>query len=216
MVPQKDPPAWQAQTSGPKRWCRSAPARLSEDPRPADCPADRLSRHSELQSDKILVGATGITLKARADRVDITGNQEAVVIDYKTGGTPSIADARKLNAPQLALEVALLAKGAFADLGLLDVLDAVFVRLGTRGTVKPETLATKEKAPMDLGDDAWQLLDALLHYFNDINHGYVSRAFPAKPNSAIAKDSPYDHLARVFEWSATGSESNDEPDGGDA
>ncbi len=178
-----------------------------------------IARHSELESGKILVGSTGVTLKARADRVDIIDARKAVVMDYKTGATPTMTDARKLDAPQLALEVALLAKGAFSDLGRLDISEAFFVRLKTRGELKIEPLegGKSPQSPMDLGDEAWEKLTALLHYFNDETHGYISRAYPASQNSMIAKDAPYDHLARVFEWSATGSEGDDETgDGGDA
>jgi ATP-dependent helicase/nuclease subunit B len=65
---------------------------------------------------------------------------------------------------------------------------------------------------MELGDEAWKRLERMLHYYNDQNHGYVSRAFPSKGRTQA--DFPYDHLARVFEWSATGSEDSDD-DAGD-
>ncbi|MGL4406364.1 MAG: double-strand break repair protein AddB, partial [Notoacmeibacter sp.] len=135
-------------------------------------------RHSEIASGKLPVGATGITLGARADRVDVIGVRDAVVMDYKTGSTPNISDARALHAPQLALEAALLAKGAFSELGTLDVLEALFIRLGNRGSVKIETLANTDKTPLDLGEEAWERLEKLLYYFNELSHGYVSRAFP--------------------------------------
>ena len=166
------------------------------------------TRHSELASAKIPVGATGVTLSARADRVDLLGNNQAVVIDYKTGSTPTISDAKKLDAPQLALEVALLGKGAFSEFGTLDVVKAVFVRLKTRGKVEPEELKDSSKSAADLGQDAWERLEKLFYYYKDETHGYVSRAFPGKPNANIK--APYDHLARVFEWSATNNETGDD------
>ncbi len=172
-------------------------------------------RKSELSSDKIPVGATGVTLSARADRVDVMGKHQAVVMDYKTGATPSITDARKLDAPQLALEVALLSKGAFGDLGELNIQDALFVRLGNKGAVDPERLegGRMPRPPTELGDEAWARLEKLFYYYGTETNGYVSRAYPAK--SRAAGDAPFDHLARVFEWSATGSES-DEDDSGEA
>jgi ATP-dependent helicase/nuclease subunit B len=175
-----------------------------------------ITRHSEIASNKIPVGATGVTLSAKADRVDVIAGKQAAVMDYKTGGTPTIADARALNAPQLALEVALLAKGAFNQLGPLQIWEALFVRLKTRGGFEVETLQVKDKGPVDYADEAWERLERLLYYYGDEHHGYVSRAFPAKHNAMAARDAPYDHLARVFEWSATGSEGEDDSgDGGD-
>jgi ATP-dependent helicase/nuclease subunit B len=61
----------------------------------------------------------------------------------------------------------------------------------------------------------------LLHHFGSPANGYVSRAFPfknsGKTTGRAADDAPYDHLARVFEWSATGGESDGEDDAeGDA
>jgi ATP-dependent helicase/nuclease subunit B len=175
-----------------------------------------IKRHSELESGKIPVGATCVTLSARADRVDVMEENNAVVMDYKTGSTPSIYDARKLNAPQLALEVALLSKGAFSELGALNVAQALFVRLGNKGEVDEESLegGRTPRAPIELGDEAWVRLERLLHDYGTETKGYISRAYPSK--GRMASDAPYDHLARVFEWSATGDEGDegDDDDGG--
>lgn len=170
-------------------------------------------RHSEVSSSNFAVGATGVTLSARADRIDVQSGNGAVVMDYKTGTTPTISEARKLDAPQLALEVALLAKGAFTELGSLNVLEALFVWLKSRGQFKTDTLAEKDTLPLDYGDKAWARLEKLLFYYRNETNGYISRAFPQKPNAAAPREAPYDHLARVFEWSATGDEGDDDDSG---
>ena len=177
--------------------------------------ANAIIRHSELTSDKFPVGATGVTLSARADRVDFLGDGQALVIDYKTGPTPSMPDARKLDAPQLALEVALLERGAFQKLGVLNVQSALFLRLGNKGAVVSEPLegGRQPQPATELGDEAWMRLENLFYHYKNEANGYVSRAYPSK--SRTAGDAPYDHLARVFEWSATGDEGDDDDSGGE-
>ena len=70
-------------------------------------------RHPEIASKKISVGTTGVTLSGRADRLDLRRDGTVDIIDYKTGSTPSKRQAHVLLSPQLALEAALLARGAF-------------------------------------------------------------------------------------------------------
>ena len=58
-----------------------------------------------------------IKLTGIADRLDILGDGSAVLIDYKTGSSPSVNEARVLLDPQLALEAAALKAGAFKHAG---------------------------------------------------------------------------------------------------
>lgn len=171
-------------------------------------------RHPEIASKKIAVEETGVTLSGRADRVDLQRDGTALIIDYKTGSTPSKRQAHVLLSPQLALEAALLARGAFHELGARNAADLIYVRLRPNGRVDPESILKigttangSEKTAPELGELAWRRLTELLTAYHDPRRGYLSRALPFK-ESDLTGD--YDHLARVLEWSAGGAD-----DGGD-
>ena len=170
-------------------------------------------RHPEIASRRIPVDSTGVTLSGRADRVDIRRDGTVEVIDYKTGSTPSVRQAHVLLAPQLALEAALLARGAFHEIGKRNAADLLYVRLKPRGKVVPESVLEirgggRKSAP-HLGDLAWRRLGELLTAYRDSGKGYLSRALPFKEGDLTGD---YDHLARVLEWSAGGGDDNGEGD----
>lgn len=159
-------------------------------------------RRPEESSARIEVGATRVTLSGRADRIDLLAAGMAEILDYKTGSSPSKAQAHTLLAPQLALEGALLLRGAFQNLGRLTPSDLIFVRLKANGEVLNESIlehgASRRSAP-DLAEEAWARVDRLLTHYNDPQSAYLSRALPFREGDT---DGDYDHLARVLEWSA--------------
>jgi ATP-dependent helicase/nuclease subunit B len=164
-------------------------------------------RHAELAARRTQIGVTGATLRGRADRIDMLHGGMADIIDYKTGTSPTKAQAHTLLAPQLALEAALLARGAFETLGQREPADLLYVRLLGRGEVRTDSILEhnrKQKTATELADDAWERLERMVAFYDDPANGYVSRALPFK-ESDVGGD--YDHLARVLEWSA-----GDEPD----
>ncbi|UCI07959.1 double-strand break repair protein AddB [Mesorhizobium sp. B1-1-8] len=169
-------------------------------------------RHAEERAEKTVVGRTGVTLSGYADRVDLLAGGMADILDYKTGSSPSKAQAHTLLAPQLALEGALLRRGAFKDLGIREPSQLAFVRLKANGEVFEESILEynrKQRTANDLAEEAWARLEKLLLYYADPTTGYLSRALPFREGDA---DGDYDHLARVLEWSAGGA-SEDEAEG---
>jgi ATP-dependent helicase/nuclease subunit B len=161
-------------------------------------------RFAEERADKTPVGATGVTLYGYADRVDLLAGGMADILDYKTGSSPSKAQAHTLLAPQLALEGALLKRGAFGGLGAREPADLAFVRLKANGEVAQESILDYKNQPRsanDLAEDAGARLEKLLDHYRDPEAGYLSRALPLREGEA---DGDYDHLARVAEWSAGG------------
>jgi ATP-dependent helicase/nuclease subunit B len=131
-----------------------------------------------------------------------------VVIDYKTGSTPSVRQAHVLLSPQLALEAALLRRGAFKEIGQSDAQDLLYVRLQGGGRLKPESILSTDrgasvKTAVELGEESWTRLGELLTEYNREEQGYRSRALPFR-ESDLTGD--YDHLARVLEWSAGGAD----------
>ncbi|RWF23861.1 MAG: double-strand break repair protein AddB, partial [Mesorhizobium sp.] len=169
-------------------------------------------RFAEERAEKTIVGRTGVTLSGYADRVDLLAGGMADILDYKTGSSPSKAQAHTLLSPQLALEGALLRRGAFKELGICEPSQLAFVRLKPNGEVFEESILEYNRKPRtanDLSEEAWARLERLLFHYADPNTGYLSRALPFREGEA---DGDYDHLARVLEWSAGGA-SEDEAEG---
>jgi ATP-dependent helicase/nuclease subunit B len=168
--------------------------------------ADTIRRHSEARADPIPVGETEATLSGYADRIDLLAAGHADILDFKTGSGPSKKQAHGLLAPQLALEGALLARGAFQGLGRLTPAQLAYVRLRPNGRVEEESiLETREsnRSAPDLSEDAWQRLECLIDHYRNPANGYLSRALPFREGDT---DGDYDHLARVLEWSAGGGD----------
>jgi ATP-dependent helicase/nuclease subunit B len=160
------------------------------------------ARHAEIAASAIATNRSATLLSGRADRIDFLKDGTAIVYDYKTGSSPSKGQAHTLLSPQLALEGALLKRGAFSDLGAHNVSDLVFVRLKGNGEVIPESILQhdgKIRTAEELADEAWRRLGDLLAYYDDPASGYLSRAIPFREGD-VSGD--YDHLARVLEWSA--------------
>lgn len=169
-------------------------------------------RHPEARAEKTPVGASGVTLAGYADRVDQLAAGMADIIDYKTGSSPSKAQAHTLLAPQLALEGALLRRGAFQALGKLEPASLAFVRFKPNGEVLPEPILKyngKDRPAGDLAEEAWRRLEELLQHYNRAETGYLSRALPFREGET---DGHYDHLARVLEWSAGGDNAGEAAD----
>ncbi|MER8436521.1 double-strand break repair protein AddB [Mesorhizobium sp. M1393] len=170
-------------------------------------------RHAEERAEKTGVGQSGVTLSGYADRVDLLAGGMADILDYKTGSSPSKAQAHTLLSPQLALEGALLRRGAFKGLGAREPSQLAFIRLKPNGEVFEESILEYNRKPRtaaDLAEEAWARLEKLLIHYADPATFYLSRALPFREGET---DGDYDHLARVLEWSA-GGDADDE--GGEA
>lgn len=171
------------------------------------------ARHSEARAQPLPVGVSPLSLFGFADRIDLQPSGLADIVDFKTGAGPSKRQAHQLVSPQLALEAALLRRGAFTAVGAREPADLLYVRLKADGEVVPESIlelrgsAASLRSAGELAEDAWARLERLgLHYADPAN-GYLSRALPFRDDM----QGPYDHLARVPEWSA-----GDDGEGGDA
>ncbi|WP_274626710.1 double-strand break repair protein AddB [Arvimicrobium flavum] len=189
------------------RFLRMAPEILAWEARRA---AAVRSRHAEAAALALEVARTGVTLSGRADRIDILSGGMAVILDYKTGSSPSKGQAHTLLSPQLALEGALLRRGAFRPLGTPNLSDLAFVRLRPNGLVNEESILeyNRNSRPADdLAEDAWRRLEELILHYQSPATGYLSRALPFREGDT---EGDYDHLARVLEWSAGGGDAEGE------
>ena len=175
--------------------------------------ADIRQSFTEAQAAMDLPG--GFKLTGYADRIDITRAGVADIIDYKTGSSPSLKQARTLIDPQLSLEAAALQGGGFAQVGAREPGDLIYVRLRPGDKFKPEIVngdpassrsKTPPKTSAQLAEDAARELVKLLTLLKTGKRGFLSRVLPE--TAAITGD--YDHLARVAEWAS--GEDNDEGD----
>lgn len=137
----------------------------------------------------------------------------ADILDFKTGSSPSKAQAHTLLSPQLALEGALLMRGAFADAGAATPAELAHVRMKANGEVIEESILEynrQVKSADQLSTKAWERLERLLAYYGSETTGYLSRALPFREGDTSGY---YDHLARVLEWSAGGDGPGDGGEG---
>ena len=137
-------------------------------------------------------------LYGRADRIDRLRAGGGVILDYKTGAPPTDPQVLKHLAPQLPLEGAVLMAGGFKEVGPLDPVELVYVRI-TGGAVAGAFKPVKTDAKVIAGQAAERLARRIAE-FDDETKAYESRVGPL-----FAKyQGDYDHLARVREWSASG------------
>ncbi len=151
-------------------------------------------------SMSVTTAGASFELVGRADRIDVKNDGTLGLIDYKTGQAPSIRQVESLLSPQLPLEAAIIKNAGFADVDShLSISEQAYVVLsGGRepGSYKDRT--PKEQTIESLADEAFLRLQALIGAYRNPDMGYLSRARVFKELSFTA---PYDHLARVQEWS---------------
>lgn len=139
-------------------------------------------------------------LSARADRIE-EWDGHTVIVDFKTGNVPSAAQVFAGFAPQMTLEAAMLKRGAFPGVAPADGV-ALLYMLAKGGR---EPLAEKPVDPprdetrtlAQIIDEHLAGLQALLARYYGGAAGFVSRPFA----EFARREGPYDHLARVREWS---------------
>ncbi|MBV9246628.1 MAG: PD-(D/E)XK nuclease family protein, partial [Methylobacteriaceae bacterium] len=149
------------------------------------------------------------TLTAIADRIELDRDGRLTFIDYKTGQPPGLNEVAVGFAPQLTLEAAMAKRGAFADVPAGTIADGVYVKLGAGAGGGDEISLSRIKGIRfaDLAERHFDGLMQLLEEFASEETPYLSRPYP----KFVSDTGPYDHLARVKEWSATGA-AIDEPE----
>lgn len=136
------------------------------------------------------IPSVGITITCKADRIDMTPENTALIYDYKTGTVPSKAMQNSFD-KQLLVEAVMVDRGAFDALGPKPVAGAAF--LGINAEMK-DVAAPLEDTPIE---DIYAGLETLFGNWANPERGYSARI------AMFSKDdvSPYDHLSRFGEWS---------------
>ncbi|MCF6444637.1 double-strand break repair protein AddB [Nereida sp. MMG025] len=132
------------------------------------------------------------TITAKADRIDLSDDGQAVLYDYKTGKPPTVAQQEVFDR-QLLLQVLMLENGAFKDLAKLKVQGAFFLGLGTGSPVVAAPLESEWGQSIE--EDVTDLIAA----YDLPAQGYTARRMMEKDGY----DSPYDGLSRFGEWAET-------------
>ena len=141
------------------------------------------------------------TLSGVADRIEHRKDGSLIVVDYKSGRVPSQKEVKAGFSPQLTLEAAMIARGAFDKVRAKKVDQALYVKIGGASGVE-QTVVKSDKGDTfeDLVEQQFAELQKLLSQFRDETTAYVPRPYPQFVNAYGA----YDHLARVKEWAAGG------------
>lgn len=154
--------------------------------------------HRETKGVLALEG--GAVLSGTADRIEIAA-AGAAILDFKTGAPPSNAQVKSGLAPQLLLEAAMLAAGAFKGVPAARTDELIYWRFG--GADPEPRKVILESDVMTAADAALKALEALLKQYAE-----PTRAFLSKPRVQFLKPyADYDLLARRKEWAdAEGAE----------
>ncbi|MBY6243636.1 double-strand break repair protein AddB [Methylosinus sp. Sm6] len=153
-----------------------------------------------------LADGSVFTLSCVADRIEVDATGAAFVVDYKTGTPPSVKQVDAGFSPQLTLEAAMIAAGAFEAIGARAVSGAAYVRLGGKDGGETRELKFKDKSFADVVAEHRANLMELLNQFRDPAIPYPSRPFV----EFASRYGDYDHLARVAEWSRGGDGAGEE------
>ncbi len=144
------------------------------------------------------------TLTGRADRIERRFDGGIAILDYKTGTPPSAKDVQSGLAPQLLLEAAMAADGAFGPEVVGRACELTYWHL-TGGFVAGEVtnLFKQDADAIDaVVETARAKLSALVAKFDDPAHPYLSQPHPGQ----APRFSDYTQLARVAEWAALDDE----------
>ena len=173
---------------------------------------DALHRPVAIEAEgEIVIEAPGgpFRLTARADRIDLRPDGALDIIDFKTGSPPSQKEIKAGFAPQLPLEAAMTARGAFEGAPSHEAGDLIHVRLsGGRiaGETRSAVKAPGTDEPVNLAESAFAALTDWIAKFDD-----ARRTYPSQPRVKFTNQwGDYDHLARRKEWASAPGEDGDD------
>jgi ATP-dependent helicase/nuclease subunit B len=140
------------------------------------------------------------TLRGRADRIERLFDGGIAILDYKTGTPPPRKDVEEGRAPQLPLEGAMVAAGAFGEEVTGTATDLTYWHIsGGFHAGEARRLFRGNAAQIaDVIQLAETALRGLVAAFDDVGRAYLSQPHPG----AAPRFSDYAQLARVAEWAA--------------
>jgi ATP-dependent helicase/nuclease subunit B len=152
--------------------------------------------HRELRGELAL---DGVLLTGIADRIEIAPGH-AAVLDFKTGSPPTDAQVQSGLSPQLLLEAAMLAEGAFPGLGKHQANELIYWRFGNAQPT-PRAIVLDE-GPHAAAMRALASLRGMLARYADAKQPFLSKPRVLK----VRLYNDYDQLARRKEWADEGAD----------
>lgn len=149
------------------------------------------------------VPGADFVLRGRADRIERRPDGRLAILDYKTGAPPRAADVLAGRAPQLPLEAAMAAAGAFGPELAGEVAELTYWHL--TGSYEPgaaHPALGKDAAVAEVVARAAAGLVEVIARYDDPAQAYLSQPHPG----AAPRFTDYAQLARVAEWSAAEEE----------
>ncbi len=141
-----------------------------------------------------------LEITGRADRIDISNGNQAVIYDYKSGGTPTAEQIRYARLPQMALLALMAENGSFADAPALSPQDLSYVKI--KGRLPDPLELKKTPGKFKLWDDVPDLMAKTAAVIKQWAEIFENPAQPYKflhaPDRGPGHE--YDLLARVDEW----------------
>jgi ATP-dependent helicase/nuclease subunit B len=139
------------------------------------------------------------TLRARADRIEQCTDDRYAILDFKTGTVPSDKQVQVGFSPQLSLEAAILRNGGFSEIPAgASIAELVYVGLkGGEPAGEQHMVKLTEPSCDAHADRALAKVRSLIVSFDNDDQPYLPLVRPMWK----ARYGPYDHLARVKEWS---------------
>jgi len=137
------------------------------------------------------------TLTGCVDRIDLRPcGKKLDILDYKTGMPPSRNEVKAGFAPQLPLEAAMAARGAFEDAPAYESGGLTYVRVsGGRVPGEVKSIAEEDESTM-LAEETLKEVAKWIARFDNVDQSY-----PSQPRVKFTNTwGDYDHLARRKEW----------------
>jgi ATP-dependent helicase/nuclease subunit B len=143
------------------------------------------------REEKGVLAVDGVDLSGVADRIEI-GPGHVAILDFKTGAPATANQVQSGLAPQLPLEAAMLARGAFDKVPTAVATELMYWRFGNADpTPKPLDLDAQAE-----GEKALAALKGLLARYAEAGQPFLS-----KPRVQFIKPyDEFDQLARRKEW----------------
>lgn len=147
----------------------------------------------------------GFELYAKVDRIDRTADGKLVILDYKTGRTPTRRQVASGLAGQLPLTAAIAKAGGFPGVPAASIAELAYVKFGLPSNPGAPFVVVPSRDVPDANLLAERLLNelkALVRRYADPSFPYLSRPRPM----FVDWPGDYDHLARWREWASGGEE----------
>jgi ATP-dependent helicase/nuclease subunit B len=163
------------------------------------------SRAAEAVGIWIFPALDNFTIAGKADRIDLRTDGTLEILDFKTGGVPQPKDMTSFEAPQLLLEAAMARAGMFPGIVARETSALTYIKIGLGPSaflLRPFSLR-KGMSLMEAVDEIERRLQGHVEAFlvrDDLP--MLARIRPIDTGRK-PRPGPYDHLARVDEWTLT-------------